>query len=93
MSASLFKRVDYIQHAVTYSGAEIVGVNAGLIAFLDCLDVSERKVYDVNVIAHARSVGSGIVVAEHAYFLALATRYLSDVGGKVVGYAPWGLRR
>ena len=56
VTAGLFKRMNYVQHAITYSRAEIVDINAGFFALFDGLYMSYRKVDDVNIVAHARAV-------------------------------------
>ena len=45
------------------------------------------KVDHVDVVAHTRTVGGGVVVAEHADALELAGGNLGHIGKKVVGDA------
>ena len=43
----------------------------------------------MDVVAHARSVGGGVVVAEHAHCSELSNCNLRNVGHEVVGDALW----
>ena len=81
------RRRDDVEHAVTDARAEVIGVHARLTQRVDGGDVALREVNDVDIVAHARSVGGGIVVPEHADLRQLADRHFGDVRGEVVGDA------
>ena len=82
--------MDHIEHAVALAGAEVVGVQpGGRSGLFHRLDMAERQIHHVDIVAHARAVRGVIVVAIDAQARQLADGNLGDVGHQVIGDAVW----
>ena len=83
--------IDYmhhIQHAVSVASAQIVNLQAGFfIDHLQSLDVTERQVYNMDIIADAGAVVCIIIVAKHTQLRPFADCNLRHIGHQIVGNA------
>ena len=80
--------MDDIQHAVAVAGAQVADEQAGLLLQLfDGSNMAAGQVDNMNVVAHAGSVGGRVVIAKDVDLLQLADSDLGDVGHEVVGDA------
>ena len=82
----LFKSLDQMQHAGAPAGAKVVYVHPRS-KFFQRPQVAFGEVADMDVVAHAGAVGSGIVVPKNAQLLQPAAGHLGNVGHEVVGNA------
>ena len=81
----LFKGVYHVEHAVAVAGAEIEHENTlPLRHIVHRRDMAAREIDDVQIVAHARAVRCGIVVAEYAQILAPSGGGLGDVRHQIV---------
>ena len=86
--AGFAEGVDDVQHAVSVAGAQVADEQTGLLLQLfDGRHMAAGQVNDVDVVAHAGTVGRGVVVAKDVDFFQLADSHLGDVGHEVVGDA------
>ena len=88
LAAGFLEGMDDIQHAVTLAGAEVADEEAAVrFQLLDGADMAAGQVHDMDVVADAGAVGSGVVIAEDMDLFQLAHSHLGDVGHEVVGDA------
>ena len=83
VAGSLLVRLDDLKYRVSVTGTQVVGEHAGALDLVDDGDVALGQIDNVDVVAHAGSVGRVIVVTEHLNLLELAECNLGDVGGQV----------
>ena len=75
----------HLEHGVAAPGAEVRGDGPlCLLQVVEGGEVAAREVHDVDVVAHAGTVGRRIVAPPHAKARQLADRDLRDVGHEVV---------
>ena len=79
----LFVGADQFQNRMARAGTEVVDVHSGFHVFISG-GVPFGEVGNVNVVAHPRAVGRGVVVSEDVKFRPSADRHLGDVGHQVV---------
>ena len=78
----------HLIYAVTLAGAQVEDLGALMIhGIFQRLYMAVRQIHHMDVIAHAGTVGGGIIVAEDAQLVAHARRCLADEGHQVVGDA------
>ena len=87
MAARLFVCVNDVENAVSHARAEVVSIYSAVLYFAYRGYVTLCEVNHVDIIAHARAVGSIVIVAEHAHLFEFTYRNLCNVGREVVGYA------
>ena len=77
-----------LQHACAFARAEVEYFRALVIrCVFKRSHMPARKVHNVYIVAYARAVRRGVIVAKHAQFLAYARGGLGDIGHKVIGNA------
>ena len=78
LAAGLLKGMDDIQHAVAVAGAQVADEQAAVgLQLLDGADMAAGQVHDMDVVADAGAVGSGVVIAEDVTFSSLPTATLA----------------
>ena len=84
-AACAAERRHHIKHTRAFTGAEVHDLNARLaIHPVERRDMAACQVNHVDVIAHTRAIGRGVVVAEHANGLHFANRDLCDIRHEVI---------
>lgn len=90
-AGGFLKGVDELEDAHAVARAEVVDFDGGCVGTFEHavhgLDVGLGEVNNVDEVADAGAVGCGIVVAEHAEFLADAHGCLGDVRDEILGHA------
>lgn len=86
----LFECVENLENAGTIAGSEVDGFHAGVgQAVVNCFEVTQCEVYNMDVVADAGSVYGVVVIAEYAQTWQLADCNLCDVWQEVVWNAVW----
>lgn len=83
-TAGLFKGLDDIEHAVAGPGAEVHRKALRLVQAGQRLEMPERQIDNVNVVAHAGAIRRRVIVAPDLQLLAPADGDLGDEGHQVV---------
>ena len=79
-----------IQNAVAFSGSQVVDAKAGFVLnFFEGFYMAFCQVYHMDIVSHAGSVRSVIVISEYAKLFQLADSYLSDIWHQVVRDSVW----
>ena len=94
-TGSTLETVDEFKHAGSLACTDIVNLDVlvGLVLHdaRHGTDVSLSEVYDIDVVADTTAVGSIVVIAEDAQFLADTDSCLGYVRNEVSGYTDWQL--
>src|SRR5699024_9830176 len=84
-AGSFFKSLNYIQYAVTLTGAQVVSYYARTFRqFIERFEVANSQIHYVDIIAYAGAVVSRVIVTKDRQFLQLSDGYLGDIRHQVI---------